>query len=562
MSNSINPLHKIALAFSGGGFRAASFCLGCLSYLNYRTIKNDNNQSETLLSRVEFISSASGGSFSNLVYAYHLYTKKPFEECYNHLKQFMKGDQLVNDVLEILNNDKAWKNYPHKGRNLINAFAIAYDEALFDGATLGLLNNPTQIEHLREVCVNATEFEDGLSFRFQNNDNKTRTGLVGNRNLYLNTKDKSLETISKIKLADILAASSCFPGGFEAMVFPDDFAHSDLSIKDLSSTIYHKSVSQNTEEQEAKPSPKLKFALMDGGIDDNQGIQSMMLANNRAGRVPFDAFIVCDVASPYMEPYIPRPEDKKWFLGKYSLRFWGWVYVIISALLIVLGLTVVKDKWGIVAQTVMVTLGTILLLVAVLVRFTIKNKYNSFIKKNSWGNILDKYIKYIFKIRVSVLKQMVEARAESMVKMTTDIFLKQIRRLSYRLFYENNALTNRRVSATIYELSTDGYPETLSRLKRESPGIAGKIPQPSKELMDVAQTAREMGTTLWFDDDSNKMRDKIIATGRFTMCYNLFVYLLEIENKNISLNPNLQELKANLLADWEEFNKNPMYIHT
>lgn len=60
---SIVPFNEIALALSGGGFRAASYSLGCLSYL-HRVIYQD----QPLLKRVKFISSASGGSITNLFY--------------------------------------------------------------------------------------------------------------------------------------------------------------------------------------------------------------------------------------------------------------------------------------------------------------------------------------------------------------------------------------------------------------------------------------------------------------------------------------------------------------
>lgn len=172
MENHHKPLDKIALSFSGGGFRATSFCLGNLSYLHYRSVADDKGNQETLLSRVQFISSASGGSFENLRYAYFLYSDKPFEECYQALKEFMTGTNLLDTVLKNLDDPQVWEKYPHKGRNLINAFAIAYNEKLFNGANLGLLSNPAKIKSLREVCVNATEFENGMSFRFQNSDGK------------------------------------------------------------------------------------------------------------------------------------------------------------------------------------------------------------------------------------------------------------------------------------------------------------------------------------------------------------------------------------------------------
>lgn len=59
------PFGHIALAFSGGGFRASSFGLGVLSYLPQ--LQQENQTS--LLENVTFISAASGGTIANAMYA-------------------------------------------------------------------------------------------------------------------------------------------------------------------------------------------------------------------------------------------------------------------------------------------------------------------------------------------------------------------------------------------------------------------------------------------------------------------------------------------------------------
>jgi predicted acylesterase/phospholipase RssA len=572
-----NPLGKIALSFSGGGFRATSFCLGNLSYLHYRMVSDDKGNQETLLSRVQFISSASGGSFANLTYAQFLYSEKSFEECYQFLRQFMTGTDLLEEVLNNLKDDKVWKKYPHKGRNLINAFAIAYEEKLFKGANLGLLNNPSNIKSLKEICVNSTEFEDGMSFRFQNSDGINRRGMVGNKYLYLSVDKDSLPIVSKIHLADIVAASSCFPGGFEPIIFPNDFAHNDLTIKELGSVIYSKEQNVNRKiepiDEEKKrtltpeevkpvdargfPNPDLKFALMDGGIDDNQGIISMMQADDRA-KEKFDTMIVCDVGSNFMKPYLPVKEDKNSLLGKFSLTFLGRFYFIACALLIGIGFYLFKENSDEYLPTILMTLGGFCLLIGAFIYWKLNGLYKK-ATEGSWGNIINKYVGYFFKIRTSVLAEMILARAESVLKMTTSIFMIQIRRLSYKLFYEHPAWENRRISVLIYELSTKGFPDTEKRLKRDLPNTWMQIPTPTEALSKVAQQAREMDTTLWFDENNMDKRDKIIATGQFTMCFNLLVYLFEIEEVK-PLSESLKKLKQDLMNDWNHFNENPMWM--
>ena len=571
-----NPLGKIALSFSGGGFRATAFCLGNLSYLNYRTVSDDKGNQETLLHRVQFISSASGGSFANLAYAQFLYSDRPVAECYQFLRQFMAGTDLLEEVLNNLKNDKVWKNYPHKGRNLINAFAIAYEEKLFKGANLGLLNNPASIKSLREICVNSTEFEDGMSFRFQNSDGKTRTGKVGNAYLYLSTDKDSLPIVSKIHFADIVAASSCFPGGFEPLIFPDDFAHKDLTVNELGSVIYSKAQEVNrkndpkneVENSEIVPNSDLKFALMDGGIDDNQGIISMMRADDRA-KEKFDTMIVCDVGSNFMKPYLPVKENTSSFLGQFSLTSLGVSYFTLCALLAGLGYYFFRIEPQKHFPIILMTLGGVGLGVGAVLYWQVRNLYRK-ATDSDWGNIVNKYVGYFFKIRSSVLVEMLSARAESVLKMTTSIFMIQIRRLSYKLFYEHPAWENRRVSVLIYELSTKGFPDTEERLRKDLKNLKCpairineivKIVSPSenKKIFKVAQQAREMGTTLWFDENDMDKRDKIIATGQFTMCFNLLVYLFEIEQVT-PLSDSLKKLQQDLIDDWKAFNENPMMM--
>jgi hypothetical protein len=51
-------------------------------------------------------------------------------------------------------------------------------------------------------------------FRFQRSDG----GDIGNRKISI-----PQEVAEQMRVADIVASSSCFPGGFEPMVFPDDY---------------------------------------------------------------------------------------------------------------------------------------------------------------------------------------------------------------------------------------------------------------------------------------------------------------------------------------------------
>src|ERR1044071_6050354 len=173
-------MENIALAFSGGGFRAACFSLGTLSYLNKVKYKG-----QPLLKNVRYISSTSGGSITNLVYSSYVFKGKTFEECYLFLASEMEGQKLIGRALEILDGSNEWKKRPAKSRNLINAFSIAYDE-LFKKDTFGLFDNRNNNPHLEEICINGTEFTNGLPFRFQSQHPKLPKGKIGNTYIFFN----------------------------------------------------------------------------------------------------------------------------------------------------------------------------------------------------------------------------------------------------------------------------------------------------------------------------------------------------------------------------------------
>jgi hypothetical protein len=87
---------------------------------------------------------------------------------------------------------------------------------------------------------------------------------------------------------------------------------------------------------------------------------------------------------------------------------------------------------------------------------------------------------------------------------------------------------------------------------------------PSQALQETANEAKSMGTTLWFDegDVSMQKRDKVIAAGQFTCCYNLIKHIcrLELLNPNHKNDIHLQHLKKRLFEDWERFQNKPDFI--
>ena len=270
------PFTNMAVSLSGGGYRATSFHLGALSYLNARTYLDD-----PLLENVKILSTISGGTLTGVMYALKLAQGQSFLDCYQKLYFLLQDDKLVDLALEKLNATKYWKN-KHKNRDLINAFSEVYHELFYDQASFQTLTEGKQT-HLNDAIFGASEFTNGLQFRLQK---VTDDGKFGD--YYLSLPE---EISNKIRLADAAASSSCFPGGFEPMIMPDDYGEGPNSPLNKTWT--------------EKEYPRT--AIMDGGIIDNQGIIGVKLAEDRNATEDqqyVGTYIVSDVCSQKMKPYI------------------------------------------------------------------------------------------------------------------------------------------------------------------------------------------------------------------------------------------------------------------
>jgi len=587
------PFNCIALSLSGGGFRAASFSLGIMSYLDRLD----------LLKNVEFISSASGGSFAATLYGVYYSKGRPFNECYTFLLDEMKEEGLLNNVLEKLNDDAEWDSPGiGKRRNLINAFAKVYDEEIFAGETFDIFWNQKQEKNI-SVCFNTTDFFRGLSFRFQTDGDNKSFEYVGNRYIHF---DKDNPVYKKIKLADILAASSCFPAGFEPIIFPDDFIYRNLSAGDLKDSMILEGY-DGTKEVLRK-----QLGFMDGGITDNQGLYSAMTADERKRNhdEAFDLIIVGDVTSYFMDPYNPVEEKKEeglraqtinGILNKISAAFKkikiGLIASIAALLTSIIGL-LFNLRFGnsIVTATCLVLLGislTSLVFLGYINNLKNKQKFLNKIFKgdvtpeirtilehlnignNFSDDIIDKLTKYLGNTKLNVLEQMIKARAASVLTMTMDVNLKHTRRLIYQLFFDNEKWNDRRLYNVLFELSSFNNKNRTYRVNKKLPWARDDDKQLLTDItfgmQEIAEDARTMGTTLWFakEDVKNEKLKKVVACGQFTTCMNLIEYVLSIERKVESKELNLVEneldkiklIKEQLLKDWSQFKLDPYFLY-
>jgi predicted acylesterase/phospholipase RssA len=533
----------IALAFSGGGFRASAFSLGVLAYLDH--IRDGD---AALLESVRILSTVSGGTITGARYAVGLKRGESVDEIYHSLYKFMTEVDVVALSLDRLTTKKGWPL--GRSRSLINVFSDLYDQYLMNGERFGLILDEQKPVHLKHIAFNATEFADnGTQFRFQATekierpiDPKYDHGLIGNF-FYQIPPDLA----GHIRMGDIIAASSCFPAGFEPIIFPDDFILTEDIVGQLKSNNL--------------PS----VGLMDGGIVDNQGIESVLLAEARISQnllgaeLPssgrnntVDLVILVDVDSPFMEPF--KPSHKR---SNFLFRFLTpqYIDIIIKFLLPVSIFVLIYMAWH---RWVGDVIFLAFLSTMFLALFGIVVYLKRFLGKLSMPDLFRKPIGKFGKIQLAVFENMIMNRVNSVMKMTVDVFMKQVRRLQYKLVYENDFWKNRRIMHAIYEL-------TEKNIRNRKIPISPDL-MPSEAIKSAARSASEMATTLWFTGElheKKQMLDTIIAAGQFGLCWNLIEYIdgLKIDHSNTSpFRDRLMACENQLRADWQKFQQDPYWM--
>jgi predicted acylesterase/phospholipase RssA len=560
-------MENIALAFSGGGFRAAAFSLGALSYLNEVEIDG-----KRLIQNVKFIGSTSGGSLTNIFYSLSVARGGGFLPTYQKALQVMNGEDLISNVFKILKSKEKWNGRDDKSRNLINGFSIAYDE-LFGHATFKHLYEPAPgvIPHLEDVCVNATEFTNGLSFRFQSQNKHLPSGRIGNYYIYFNDPDVG----GQLLLGDIMACSSCFSGGFEPVIFPDDFGYGALTREHLGRSISLKANPFTIKDpsrdllssEEFKKVPG-RFGLMDGGVADNQAIDSVFKSNARRKSVGkgFDLVIVTDVGSYFVDGYTLPMEKRNWYNNFTLQQVVNGIKILGLAFVGILAWVLLKN-WAEWMKYVIVLPGLSLAAYLAGAFYLNREKRKAFKEKSTWLVVLFSYVNYFLTIRYSRIKQMATSRLKSVFLLADDLYLKQIRRLYYEKIYSDAELRTITVSNAIYDLSLakqhadqdQGLPDELSYGSTKGNEPAEIQPPPGHYLIMIAEQARLMPTTLWFDQFQKEAGclKAIVGAGQFTTCYNLLKYY----TKKTDLTASEQRLKEILTADWKKFNAQPFYLY-
>lgn len=459
------PLTPIALALSGGGFRAAGFHLGTLKLLH----------DVGLLDEVDALSTVSGGTIVGACWILSRARGETFDSFYSRFYGFLEAGGVMPAAIEQLA-----RPVDGKPPSLIRAAAQVYDDRLFKGAlfkeVLDSAKGPP------EVSFNATEFRTGVHFRFQRS--ASTQAVIGNGNVRIGRKEAE-----NLHVADIVAASSCFPGGFEPMVLPGDFATPGLEV-------------------EGGP-----VALMDGGIYDNQGIDALQLAMKRANGLKPGLVIISDTTQDldhlYTAGKAPTP-------GSLRVRtvYLAATGALAAVTLVLLGKAIASLTDGspylalLDAGPALVTgiLGGGL----VWLRGEVTGRFREAVPSVDLDHLGD--------LTVREFVGVVEARLRSLVALTGNVFMKRVRQLVFRNAYSDERLTGRILSNLIYRM-----PEKQDAM--ESLQARGWKTPTEQGLVEVVATASAMPTTLWFTDPSQL--PSLVRCGYASMCFNLGAHVLK-----------------------------------
>src|SRR6266545_7730486 len=338
---------RLALSLSGGGYRAAAFHLGVLSFLHEVDI----------ITNVRALSTASGGTIVGAFYAQCLAEGLEFREFYSRMYAFLRNVDVI---------DAALARMPDHGKLIVAAADVYAD--LFH-VTLGTIQ--TSRDHLEEISFNATDMRNGLAFRFVKTAN--RHVRSGNREVPLDD-----ELAASLRLADVVAASACFPGAFEPIIFPTDF---------------HVQFERHV-------------PLMDGGIYDNQGIESLLLVRSR--REEIDRIIICDadVSAP------PMYEEPRWSaaaLGGIRVWFMALAAGLLEIAAIASAITSRQILPMIVSATTAVLVGVLIFAAVRLKQSPIANRPRPLL----WRHIL--------RLTLTELVAALETRALSLIALTSRV---------------------------------------------------------------------------------------------------------------------------------------------
>jgi len=249
----------LALAFSGGGTRAAAFAYGVLEELRDTEVIIDG-QTTRLIDEVDFVTGVSGGSFTATYFALHgegIFAD--FE------RRFLKRDIEKELILSLVSSPRNWFRLLSRHYNLSDLAADYYDREVFDGATFGDI----QDRGGAKVVINATDLSTGNPFHFVQDQ-----------------FDFICSDLTRFPVARAVAASAGLPPYFPPLVL-DNYSGNcgfrmptwlERTLEAGRTSFDRRSVGARILASYLNPSVRPYIHLIDGGYSDYFGIRNPLTA--------------------------------------------------------------------------------------------------------------------------------------------------------------------------------------------------------------------------------------------------------------------------------------------
>ncbi len=507
-----NIFNSIGITLSGGGYRASAYHLGFISYLTHLGVAEN----------VRAISSVSGGTLTGTAYIQSLIEKKSFKEFFVDFYAFLQNTNMLEETLECLASENL--TVPSGRKDLIVAASRVFEKKLTKKSSgkpflFGDLLD-SQI-HVSEFIINTTELSFGLDFRFKKSD---KEDLAGNRKITI-----PIKYAKDLHLSDIVAASTCFPGALEPLAFPDDFKFNNNSIPTELRTLFMK---------DGKPDP---IAFMDGGIYDNQGIESLTIAEEKMDE-DLDLIIVSDVET-YSDGFFHFKQSEQ--ISDLSV---GSVDLILKVVIVLcLGTAVsmiyhivtdlLNKNFNLLDSLINYITPLLLSLSSTVLILWLRNRVKKIIAdipllgESAWKDIK--------KFTINQIIEGVTLRISSLFVLATKVVTKRIRYLVYNVFYNDKKYENKRVSNLIGSLKAD-----FAKLPPE-------VEKPSDKIIEMTILANEVETTAWLEKDSDL--PLLVNVGQFTICYNLIKYIVRVYgNDPEKYDESVKFYWNKLVTDWNQ----------
>lgn len=590
-----HPFEHVALSLSGGGVRAVGYHLGTLDYL----------ERVAILPQVHTLSSVSGGSLVAIGYTLSLKSGETFQEFYDNICEFLPELNTLEDLLLVL--EQRDPPVASGSRTLITALAKVYSDKYFNryynDPPFGVLWDKEPEIHLKEIIFNATEFKTGFAFRFQKGQFNS---MIGSPNVWIQD-----EHAKEIRMSDIMASSSCIPGGMEPLMFPQDFHWpGDVYRRGGKS---ERPFCDKVENDLWERFKVRSIPLMDGGVYDNQGVASIILTQARRFRGTqsidkdemyeelselepvrprdwarwllasmerasdvanqkdmgdVDLFIVSDTPL-YRDPmYDAKPvsqASQRGFIGWLRQLTLGTVNTIVSIVTLMLFFSFVvflivdPPENSLVKAFYILETALLLLLVASSVGLWLLIRRKGIqmaealvevmppMKRGLWS--------YASGFRLGQIWDMTTLRATSMSALTSRIFMNRIRQLGYSLLYSHENYERRVMDNNINDIGS------LSAGKNKD--LPDFVFGPSTGLQAVVDRAAAMKTKLWIDQPEKERHDLdvLVAAGHISTCFNVIEYLWQSwRDENGQLDAKVVPLFEQAKRDWQKLNEDPYWL--